>query len=128
VDDTVRLDKWLWAARFFRTRTLARQAIAGGKVQLDGQRVKPGRSIRPGDRLIVQRGTERFEITVLDTDGRRVAADRVGEKFVEDPASLERRRQQAETARRARQDRSERPRRPGKRERRQIIRFIRRED
>ena len=62
---TVRLDLWLWAARFFRTRALARQAIDAGKVEIDGQRAKPSRGVRIGDALVVARGEERFVIEVL---------------------------------------------------------------
>ncbi|MFT4178304.1 MAG: S4 domain-containing protein [Thermomonas sp.] len=61
----VRLDLWLWAARFFKTRALAKQAIETGKVEVGGQRAKPSRSVRVGDALIVQRLDERFEIEVL---------------------------------------------------------------
>jgi ribosome-associated heat shock protein Hsp15 len=61
----VRLDLWLWAARFFRTRALAKQAIDTGKVEVDGQRAKPSRGVRVGDALVVVRGEERFEIEVL---------------------------------------------------------------
>lgn len=62
---SVRLDLWLWAARFYRTRTLAKQAIDTGKVEVDGQRAKPSRGVRVGDALLVARGEERFEIEVL---------------------------------------------------------------
>ena len=62
---TVRLDLWLWAARFFRTRALAKQAIDTGKVEIDGQRAKPSRGVRIGDALVVARGEERFVIEVL---------------------------------------------------------------
>ncbi|MBN8716942.1 MAG: RNA-binding S4 domain-containing protein [Xanthomonadales bacterium] len=73
-DDTVsvRLDLWLWAARFFKTRALAKHAIETGKVEVGGQRAKPARGVRVGDALIVQRAEERFEIEVLalsDTRG-----------------------------------------------------------
>jgi ribosome-associated heat shock protein Hsp15 len=61
---TVRLDLWLWAARFYRTRALAKQAIETGKVDVGGQRAKPSRSVRIGDALVVQRGEERFEVEV----------------------------------------------------------------
>jgi ribosome-associated heat shock protein Hsp15 len=61
----VRLDLWLWAARFFRTRALAKQAIDTGKVEVGGQRAKPSRSVRIGDALAVVRSDERFEIEVL---------------------------------------------------------------
>ena len=62
---SVRLDLWLWAARFFRTRALAKQAIDTGKVEVDGQRAKPSRGVRVGDALLVARGEERFGIEVL---------------------------------------------------------------
>lgn len=63
--DDVRLDVWLWAARFFKTRALAKHAIETGKVALAGQRAKPSRAVRVGDALDVQRLDERFEIEVL---------------------------------------------------------------
>ena len=61
---TVRLDLWLWAARFYKTRALAKHAIETGKVDVDGQRAKPSRGVRVGDALIVHRSDERFEIEV----------------------------------------------------------------
>lgn len=64
-NDGVRLDVWLWAARFFKTRALARQAVDTGKVELGGQRAKPSRNVRAGDALRVTRLEERFEIEVL---------------------------------------------------------------
>lgn len=124
--DTVRLDKWLWAARFFRTRNLAREAIAGGKVEVAGRRVKPGRTIRVGDRLSVQRGDVRFDLTVRDVTDRRVSAELAAGKYEEDPESVRRRERQAEEARLQRRERAARPRRPDKRERRRIVKFTRR--
>lgn len=62
--DSVRLDLWLWAARFYKTRALAKHAIETGKVEVGGQRAKPSRSVRIGDALVVQRGEERFEVEV----------------------------------------------------------------
>ena len=121
--DTVRIDKWLWAARFFKTRGLAREAINGGKVQLNGHRVKPSRSLSEGDRLSIRRGEETFEITVSDLGDRRVSAPLAQEKFVEDPESQARREAAAEQRKLERQARAERPRRPDKRQRRQIRRF-----
>lgn len=69
---SVRLDLWLWAARFFKTRALAKHAIETGKVDVGGQRAKPARGIRIGDALVIARGEERFEVEVLalsDTRG-----------------------------------------------------------
>ena len=61
---SIRIDKWLWAARFFKTRSLAQEAVELGRVRLAGQRLKPSRDVKPGDRLTVERGEERFEIFV----------------------------------------------------------------
>jgi ribosome-associated heat shock protein Hsp15 len=61
---SVRLDMWLWAARFYKTRALAKHAIETGKVDLGGQRAKPSRGVRVGDALVVARGEERFELEV----------------------------------------------------------------
>ena len=127
MNERVRIDKWLWAARFYKTRGLARDAIKGGKVQIDGHRVKPGRVLCEGDRLTVRRGEEEFEITVTDLGDRRVSAALAQEKYEEDPASIARREATAEQKRLGRQQRAERPRRPDKRERRQIINFTTRE-
>ncbi len=61
---SIRINKWLWAARFFKTRSLAQEAVELGRVRLAGQRLKPSRDVKPGDRLTVERGEERFEIFV----------------------------------------------------------------
>ena len=126
--DTVRIDKWLWAARFYKTRGLAREAINGGKVQLNGHRVKPSRTLSEGDRLSIRRGEEDYEITVADLGDRRVSAPLAQEKYVEDPASAARRIAAAEQRKLERDARAERPRRPDKRQRRLIRRFTGRED
>ena len=67
----VRIDKWLWAARFFKTRSLATQAVNGGRVHLNGERIKPARNIQPGDRLKITRGETEFDVLVLDLSERR---------------------------------------------------------
>ena len=69
--ETVRLDLWLWAARFFKTRALAKQAIETGKVEVGGQRAKPARAVRIGDALRVVRGEEIFEIEVAGLSDTR---------------------------------------------------------
>lgn len=73
-DSDVRADVWLWAARFFKTRSLARQAIEAGKVQLNGAPCKPSRSLHVGDRLDVTRGDERMQVELLMLSSRRGAA------------------------------------------------------
>jgi ribosome-associated heat shock protein Hsp15 len=125
MSDSVRVDKWLWATRFFKTRALARDAIKGGKVQIDGQRVKPGRSLKEGDHLTIRRGEDEYRITVSDLGDRRVSAPLAQEKFIEDPDSISRREVAAEQRKKDFKARADRPRRPDKRQRRQIIRFIR---
>ena len=80
INPGVRLDVWLWAARFFRTRSLARQALDNGKVDVDGQRAKPARLVRIGDQLKIVRGEESFEIEVqglADTRGPASVAQRL---------------------------------------------------
>ncbi|MCU0988505.1 MAG: S4 domain-containing protein [Xanthomonadales bacterium] len=121
--DKVRIDKWLWAARFFKTRALARDAIKGGKVQIDGHRVKPGRTLAAGDRLTIRRGEEEFQVTVTDLGERRLSAALAQGKYVEDPASVARRESAAAQRELDRQARAERQGRPDKRQRRQIVKF-----
>lgn len=123
--DKVRIDKWLWAARFFRTRAIARDAIKGGKVQLNGSRVKPGRTVALNDRLIIRRGEDEFDITVLDLGDRRVSASLALEKYREDPDSRARREAAAEQRKLDRKARADRQRRPDKRQRRLIKKFTR---
>jgi len=84
---TVRLDLWLWAARFFRTRALAKQAIETGKVDVGGQRAKPSRSVRPGDALVVHRGEERFEVEVAALSDVRGPATVAQALYLETEAS-----------------------------------------
>lgn len=84
----VRLDVWLWAARFFRTRSLAKQAIEVGRVEVDGQRAKPSRVVREGERLQVTRGEEVFTITVHGLSEQRGPATVARVLYVEDPESI----------------------------------------
>src|SRR5918912_37935 len=69
--NNVRLDKWLWAARFFKTRSLAAEAIAGGKVQVNGERAKPARELKPGDTVRVRQGELEKEVLVRELSARR---------------------------------------------------------
>ena len=84
---SVRLDLWLWAARFFKTRALAKQAIETGKVEVGGQRAKPSRSVRPGDALVIQRGEERFHVEVAGLSDVRGPAKVAQSLYVESEAS-----------------------------------------
>lgn len=125
MSDSVRVDKWLWAARFFKTRALAREAVKGGKVQIDGHRVKPGRSLKQGDCLSIRRGDEEYVVAVRDLGDRRVSATLAQEKFTEDPQSKARREAAAAQRKLEYEAKAQRQRRPDKRQRRQIIRFTR---
>ena len=69
--DEVRIDKWLWAARFFKTRSAAQQAIEGGKVKLNDERTKPAKELRPGDRLLIQIGGYEWAVRVLQLSDKR---------------------------------------------------------
>ena len=127
MSESVRVDKWLWAARFFKTRALAREAVKGGKVQISGSRVKPGRTLNQGDRLTIRRGEDEYEIIVQDLGDRRVSATLAQEKYLEDPDSKARRESMAEQRKADYQARAERQRRPDKRQRRQIVDFTKRQ-
>ena len=83
----VRLDVWLWAARFFRTRALAKRAIEGGKVRIGDAVGKPSRLVRVGDRLVVMRGEDRYEIDVIGLSERRGTAAKAQACYREPDAS-----------------------------------------
>jgi ribosome-associated heat shock protein Hsp15 len=83
----VRADIWLWAARFFKTRSLAKQALAGGKVQIGGQVIKPSRMLRIGDALSVTRANELYEITVRGLSEQRGPAPVAQALYAESEAS-----------------------------------------
>ncbi|MBK8286191.1 MAG: RNA-binding protein [Ahniella sp.] len=83
----VRLDLWLWAARFFKTRSLAKAAIVGGKVQIGGQDVKPSRIVQLGDRIDVIRESERYVVTVLALSAVRGPATVAAGLYSESPES-----------------------------------------
>jgi ribosome-associated heat shock protein Hsp15 len=119
----LRLDKWLWAARFFRTRSLAKAAIEGGKVHLGGQRVKVSREIAVGDVLSIRQGFDLKEVTVRGLSAQRRGASEAQQLYEESAESIERRQEEA-AARRAQPTPLHPARRPSKRERRQIHRFL----
>jgi ribosome-associated heat shock protein Hsp15 len=122
-DDTrTRLDRWLWYARFFKTRSLARQAVEGGRVHVGGARVKPGRAVRIGDLLEIQRGEERYEVTVRALGERRGPATEAQGLYAESEASVARRTEEA-AQRRALSASEPRGGRPDKRDRRRLRAF-----
>ena len=117
---TVRLDKWLWAVRFFKTRSLASEAVDTGKVKVGGERVKPARSLRVGDELAIDNGAETWEVAVLGLSDKRGAAPVARLLYAETPASVARREQLAEQRKLFREPGSTIKGRPTKRDRRQL--------
>ncbi|MDA8127471.1 MAG: RNA-binding S4 domain-containing protein [Betaproteobacteria bacterium] len=119
----MRLDKWLWAARFFKTRSLATQAIDNGRVKLNGERVKPARDVKPGDRLELRIGEADWVLTVRALALQRGPAPVAQALYEEDAASRARREQQASDRRLTADLAAAGKGRPTKRDRRQIHRF-----
>lgn len=120
---SVRVDKWLWAARFFKTRALAARACELGRVQAQGMRAKPARDVHPGDRLRIETEGGIFEIEVLEVSEVRGPAPVAQSLYRESDASREARAKATEE-RRALQQYAPIPEgRPSKRDRRRIIRF-----
>jgi ribosome-associated heat shock protein Hsp15 len=122
---TLRIDKWLWCARFFRSRGLAQEAVEGGHVQVNGERVKSSRQVRVGDTLRITRERERYELQVTGIPSRRGPAAEARLLYRETPES--------EAARAAVRefDRLSAPvssGRPDKRERRDLLRVLKRRD
>ena len=121
----MRLDKWLWAARFFKTRKLAVEAINGGKVHLNGKRAKPGREIKPGSQLEIHKGSLEWDITVQVIPKQRRPASEAIHFYLETEDSVKRREQLTEEQRRLRTGAPHSDKgRPTKRDRRQIDHFI----
>jgi ribosome-associated heat shock protein Hsp15 len=86
-DDRVRIDKWLWAARFYKTRSLAADAIAGGKVQVNGERVKRARPLQVGDEIRIRQGPYEHSIVVRELSDRRGPAVEAVRLYEEKPES-----------------------------------------
>ena len=124
----VRLDKWLWVARFFKTRAQASQAVAGGKVQSGGHRVKPSRLVVVGDGLRIQKEQEEFSIVVLALSSQRRGAPETQLLYEETPESIAARAEAREARRLLRVVGAVPPGRPGKRDRRLIRRFTQKEE
>ncbi|PID47505.1 MAG: RNA-binding protein [Proteobacteria bacterium] len=124
----LRLDKWLWAARFFKTRALAVEAINGGKVHLNGVRVKPARTVRNGDELNITRGTDRFHVFVTGLNDKRRPAKEAVLLYEETETSRQQREEQRELNRLQSANIKHPTHKPNKRERRLMDRFRGRSD
>ena len=122
-DARVRLDKWLWAARFFKHRSLATEAVDGGKVQLNGIRVKPAKDVKPGDRVDIQIADTRYTVIVRGIAEKRGSATIAQGLYEETPDSVAAREAGREERRLAATPGADLHGRPTKRDRRQIGRF-----
>ena len=116
----VRIDKWLWAARFFKTRSLAADAVDNGKVKLAGERIKPARAVKLEDLLTIDNGAETWEVTVLGISDKRGAAPVARLLYRETAASVARRENDAEARKLYREPGTTIKGRPTKRDRRAI--------
>jgi len=125
--NSMRLDKWLWAARFFKTRALATEAVNGGKVHRAGSRAKPSQAIQVGDELEITRGPYRYSIVVDGLMKQRGPASVATTLYTESDASLSARNKLSEQMRLHAAQTPSPDRRPDKRSRRRIIRFTRKE-
>ena len=117
----VRLDVWLWAARFFKTRALAKQAIEGGKVQVNQAAGKPAKGVHVGDRVRISRGEEHFEVDIIELAEQRGSAVVAQALYLETPSSLAARAEAAQRRRLERHGYAKPPTKPDKRARRLII-------
>jgi ribosome-associated heat shock protein Hsp15 len=124
----VRIDKWLWASRFYKTRSLAADAVDGGKVQVNGERVKPAKLLKPGDALSLRNGPYAWNITVLVLSERRGSAFEAAKLYSESEESRKAREEKVAMMKSERQSNPFPGGRPTKRARRQIIRFTREQD
>lgn len=119
----VRLDKWLWAARFFKTRALARDMVQSGKVHYNGQRSKPGKVVEIGAMVKVPTGWDTKEVEILDVSEKRLSAPLAQALYEETPESVAKR-EENQAARKLQTFHSPRPDgRPDKKQRREIIKF-----
>jgi ribosome-associated heat shock protein Hsp15 len=121
--EKVRIDKWLWAARFYKTRSIAKQAIEGGKVHCQGQRVKPSKEIECGVELTIRQGHDEKTVRVAALSDKRRGAPEAAKLYQETEASVAKREEQAAQRKVLRGLDMTPDHRPTKKQRRQIHRF-----
>ncbi len=123
--EVIRLDKWLWTARFFKTRKLAAEAISGGKVHVNDQRTKPGKEVKIGAMLSISKDNYRWDITIIAINGQRRSAKEAVLLYEESAESLAKRENQIIQNREQRElfDFSGKDHKPNKKERRLIHQF-----
>ena len=127
-DGTLRLDKWLWAARFFKTRQLAVEAINGGKVQVNGLRAKPGKTVQAGVRLLIHKGSLEWDLVIKAVCKQRRPASEAILLYEESENSRLRRQELARERRESGGNAPGARSRPNKRDRRMIQRFTRKSE
>ncbi|WP_027149399.1 RNA-binding S4 domain-containing protein [Methylobacter tundripaludum] len=123
--EAIRLDKWLWTARFFKTRKLAAEAISGGKIHVNDQRTKPGKEVKVGAMLSISKDNYRWEVTIVAINGQRRSAKEAVLLYEESAESLAKREKQIIQNREQRElfDFSGKDHKPNKKERRLIHQF-----
>ena len=122
----IRLDKWLWAARFFKTRSLAAEAITGGKIHLNGDRAKPSRVVRLGDQLTIRRGPYEWTVIVKDVSRLRGPAEQAQLLYEENEESARKREAAIARLKFEQPPEFDLPGRPSKKDRRAMERWTRR--
>ncbi len=125
--EEIRLDKWLWAARFFKTRGVAAEAVGGGKVEINGARAKPSRLVRPGDRLSIRRGPYEWTVIIKNLAKLRGPASQAHALYEETEESLRRREAAVAQMKLERPRQFDSPGRPSKKDRRAMERFTKRD-
>jgi ribosome-associated heat shock protein Hsp15 len=123
-DDRVRFDKWLWAARFYKTRSLASQAIEAGQARVADERVKPARPLRPGETVSVRKSGFVWVVEVVALSDRRGGATEAAKLYLEAAASIAAREQMLQQRRAAQEAAPQFPGRPTKRQRRKLEDFL----
>lgn len=123
--ENVRLDKWLWAARFYKTRSLAREKVQAGKVQVDGQRAKPAKTITVGQLIKLAKGSDIVEVEVLELSDQRRGAPEAQKLYAETSDSVERREKEAELRKMNALYNPHPDHKPDKKERRELMKMKR---
>lgn len=121
--EEVRLDKWLWAARFYKTRAIAREMIEGGKVHYNGQRSKPGKVVELNAELTMRQGNDERTVVVADISAQRRPASEAQQLYRETDASIEKREKMAQARKMNALTMPHPDRRPDKKERRDLMKF-----
>ena len=124
--ESIRIDKWLWAARFFKTRSLAAEAVTGGKIEVNGSRAKPSRIMRLGDRLSIRRGPYEWTVVVKGVAKVRGPAPEAQLLYEETEESIRKREAASAQLKLERPPEFHIPGRPSKKDRRAVLRFTKR--